>query len=444
MPKHEIFKFKTLDDLLLKADRLGINIPVQERIDNLFESIKVGSKTIPNRIVVQPMEGFDSEPDGAPGELTFRRYDRYARGGSGMIWFEATSIVQEGRSNAHQLMLNKRTLDGFKRLVEQTRASATKEFGSSQDPYLVIQLTHSGRYSKPEGKPLNKVACHNPFLDDEDTKATLFSDDELDTIKDIFIKAVALACEAGFDAVDVKACHGYLFHELLGAHTRADSKYGGSFKNRTRLILDTSKEIKSTVPEILTAVRLNVTDGIPYPYGFGASTDGSLGFDLCEPKKLIVQLVKEGCLLLNVTAGIPYHSPHIVRPYNKPLSGKQAPEEHPLEGVARMIQLVGELQRGFPDIPFTGSAFSWLRQYWPYVGAAVLDSRMASLIGLGRGSFAYPDAPKDLMQRGKLNPTKCCIACSCCSELMRHGSATGCVARDKEIYSELYKRIKSA
>ena len=96
MSKHQPFRYKTADELLKKAEELGINLPWQETLDPLFNPVCLGEKKIPNRLVVHPMEGFDATPDGAPGELTFRRYKRYAEGGSGMIWFEATAVVREG------------------------------------------------------------------------------------------------------------------------------------------------------------------------------------------------------------------------------------------------------------------------------------------------------------------------------------------------------------
>ncbi len=88
-----------------------------------------------------------------------------------------------------------------------------------------------------------------------------------------------------------------------------------------------------------------------------------------------------------------------------------------------------------------GTGYSWLRHFFPNVGAAVLQRREASLIGLGRSSFAYPDASKDLMSSGSLDPSKVCISCSRCTELMRNGHESGCVMKDKEIYGKLYQKL---
>ena len=100
MSKHEKFNFRTKESLLQKIDDLGIDIPFADDVSVLFDRVPVAGRTLANRFVVQPMEGADADGDGAPGELTFRRYRRYAAGGSGLIWFEATAVSADGRSNS--------------------------------------------------------------------------------------------------------------------------------------------------------------------------------------------------------------------------------------------------------------------------------------------------------------------------------------------------------
>ncbi|UCC41778.1 MAG: hypothetical protein JSV96_08790 [Candidatus Aminicenantes bacterium] len=442
MPRHEPFAFTSKAELLQKAQELGIKLPLMDSISTLFKAISLGEKKMPNRLAVQPMEGFDANQDGSPNELTFRRYRRYAEGGSGLIWFEATSVVPKGRSNPRQLMINAQNLDSFKLLVEKTRQCGYQAFGNSHSIFLVLQLTHSGRFSRPEGKPRPQVAVFNPYLDKEKENVYILSDAELDRLQDIYVEAALLAQEAGFDAVDIKACHGYLLNELLAAHARKSSKYGESFENRIRLIKEVIKRIKDEVSNIDMAVRLSAYDGIPFPYSFGVTSDGSLNIDLKEPKSLIRRLLKHGCSLFNITIGNPFLNPCFGRPFDRPLPGAMLPEEHPLEGVARLIKITGELQREFRDVLFVGTGYSWLRHFFPHVGAAVIKREEASLIGLGRSSLAYPDAPKELMNTGNMDPNKVCITCSRCTELMRGGRVSGCVIRDKEIYGWEYKKLQ--
>jgi 2,4-dienoyl-CoA reductase (NADPH2) len=439
MSRHEPFDFRSSEELLAKASELKIELPFQQDLSPLFEEISLGSKTIVNRLAVHPMEGYDANPDGSPSDFTFRRYKRFAKGGSALLWFEATSVVPDGRSNPRQLWLHRQNVNDFARLVGETRREAVKSLGKEHNIYCVLQLTHSGRYSKPEGYPQPRVALYNPILDDNKENLLIFSDEELDDLQESFVDAACLAHQADFDAVDIKACHGYLVNELLTAFGRQDSKYGGSFSNRIRFLEGLVEKIHQEVPLIHVAVRLNAFDGIPFPFGFGASREESEKIDLTEPKKVVTRLYERGCSLLNITVGIPFQTPHLGRPFDRPVKGFPKPQEHPLEGVSRMISLTADLQKEFPKLPIVGTGYSWLRQFFPSVGAAVLQNRMASLIGVGRSAFAYPEAPLDLMKKGKINPRKACISCSRCSEMMRMGGIVGCVMKDKEIYGKRYK-----
>lgn len=100
---------------------LHTELPFSEDISVLAQPLTVGGKILPNRLVCQAMEGCDGTPDGRPGALTRRRYDRLARGGAGLIWFEATAAMEEGRANPRQLYLNEQTLDSFRAQVDAIR-----------------------------------------------------------------------------------------------------------------------------------------------------------------------------------------------------------------------------------------------------------------------------------------------------------------------------------
>ena len=403
----------------------------------LLEATEVGGTRVPNRIAAQPMEGCDGTPEGAPADLTVRRYQRFGAGGAGLIWFEATSVVPDGRANPRQLLITPATAPAFRQLVHLTRAAARERFGPAHRPYLVLQLTHSGRFSRTALPGGRRAACRNPHLDREPLPA--WTDTELDGLVGAFVTAARLAADAGFDAVDIKACHGYLLHELLGAHTRADSRYGGPFEHRARLLTDVVSAVRAEVPAVDVAVRFNATDSVPFPYGFGMPADGGAGVDLGEPKRLARLLRDAGCVVLNVTAGIPTHNPHVNRPFDRPVEGTVPPPEHPLAGVVRLLGLSAAIQAEVPSVPVVATGLSWLRQFWPPVAAGLLAAGGAGFAGLGRGMFAYPDAPADLMASGTLEPVKCCISCSRCTELMRMGSTAGCAVRDHPLYSSLHR-----
>jgi len=439
MSGHETFSFRSADGLLAKASSLGLDLPYSQDLGALFQSYPLAGRTLPNRVIIHPLEGADAGSGGEPGELTVRRCRRFAASGCGVVWFEATALREEGRSNPNQLFLGERTLDGFKRLVETVRdASRSVETDRRGQPQvLILQLTHTGRFSKPRGTPAPVIAQHNPHLDPLHgirPDHPLISDEELDRLQDDFVKAARLAAEAGFDGIDLKACHGYLVSELLAARTRSDSRYGGSLENRARFLRETAQKVRREAPALILACRLGLYDSIPYPYGFGTDPADAAQSDLAEPLGLIKLLVEEGLALLDVTAGIPAFRAHYGRPFDKPVRGGSSPDEHPLTGVARLVDLAARVQRNFPSLAVVGTGYSWLRRFFPHVAAGVLEKKGASLIGLGRLAYAYPDFLPDLRDKGGLDSKKLCLTCSGCSTLLRAGGPVGCVVRDKAVY----------
>jgi 2,4-dienoyl-CoA reductase-like NADH-dependent reductase (Old Yellow Enzyme family) len=430
---HERFRYSTKDELIAKGKELGLEIPYLDDISALFRTFDLGGFRIANRMVVQPMEGYDSEKDGAPSWLTKRRYFRYAEGGSGIIWYEAVSVMHEGRSNPHQLWIHGRNFGSFARLNDEVRKNAIRQ---GMDPYLVVQLTHSGRYSKPDGVPKPLVAGLNPDLDK--SVPYILTDDDLKRIIDRFVDSAKLAYRAGFNAVDLKACHGYLFVDALASRGRKESIFGGEEpERRFRLLLETYDRIHYEIPDILITVRLGVSD--LYSGGFGVDEKGFADFS--EPLMLAGHLSSRGIRLMNLTMGSPYHNPHVNRPFDNPVPGQTLPDEHPLSGVMRMIEGTALFQSGFPEIAFTGSAYSFLRHHAPNIAAAVIEEGKATFAGFGRNSFAYPSMPADLKKNGTADPRKFCITCSGCTRLIRGLRPGGCVIHDREIYGNELKKL---
>lgn len=436
---HERFHLKSVDDLATAAGLLGLTIPLAEDISNLFEKVPIAGESAPNRFMVHPMEGFDSLSNGAPGELTFRRYRRCADGGFGSIWMEATATVPEGRSNPRQLWLHKDNVHVFRDLVNMIRLSAHEFHG--RDVILVLQLTHSGRYSKPTGVPEPIIAHHSPILDPKvgvGPDHPLVTDEYLDRLQTRYVEAARLAAEAGLDGVDIKSCHRYLVSELLASFTR-EGPYGGSLENRSRFLLETASRIMESVPGIFVTTRMNAYDAIEHPYGFGVDENDYRVPDLREPLEVAAKIRALGAPLLNVSIGNPYFNPHYGRPFDFPTCGGNVPDDHPLRGLDRILRITRQFQEAAPELPVVATGYSWLRQFMPNVAAAVIGSGGATLLGIGRGAFAYPDTVRDLAEKGRMDPAKCCVTCSGCTQLMRDGGRTGCVVRDSEIYGPEYR-----
>lgn len=433
------FNYQTIEELKNKIAEMGLsNLPLSEDVSCLGDKVKIGDTVVANRIAIQPMEGCDGTAAGEPDELTIRRYDRFAGSGAGLVWAEAVAIVEEGRANPRQLYIREDNLDAFKRMNERIREISMKENGFA--PIIIMQATHSGRYSKPQGTPAPLIAYNNPLFEKDNPidKSRIITDDKLFFLEEQFGKAAKLAEEAGFDGIDVKCCHRYLNSELLSAYTR-EGAFGGSFDNRTRLLRNGIKNATdATSKDFIVTTRMNVYDGFEYPYGWGVKEGTGKDIDLTEPLKLINILYNElGVKMIDVTIGNPYVNSFVNRPADATaaLSG-----EHPLIGVDRMYKCVGDVQKAFPNLVVMGSGVSYMRQFSGNLAAGAIGEGMMTMQGFGREAFAYPEFAKDLILKGELEKNKCCITCGKCTELMRAGGVAGCVIKDSEVYMPLYKQ----
>jgi 2,4-dienoyl-CoA reductase-like NADH-dependent reductase (Old Yellow Enzyme family) len=432
------FNYCSSEELKKDIEKSGLDIPFSEDLEVLSNTVKIGDKLIPNTLVVHPMEGCDGTEEGKPSELTLRRYERFAKGGAGILWVEATAVVNEGRANPRQLYLCEENLADFKALVSGMLEVAKLEYGENFRPYTVVQLTHSGRYSKPKGKAEPIIAVNNDYLDRFlPEKYRIVTDEELETLEEQYVKAAVLAKEAGFDAVDIKSCHRYLNSELLSSFTR-EGKYGGSFENRTRFLLNTIDKIKAKLCDSIDiTLRMNAYDAIPYPFGFGVNEEDVHKPNLEEPIKLVKLLREKGVKLINISCGNPYYNPHVGRPFD---IGPYMPVKSQLSSISLMLNIIREIQQAVPEINVVATGFSWLREYGANVAAGGIQEGWFKLCGFGRQAFAYPNFARDILEKGKMDRAKCCIACGKCSEIMRDGGKAGCVIKDSEVYAPIYRK----
>ena len=384
--------------------KLGIDLPLVDQVDpdgalstaTSFADGSAGTFVIPNRFAVLPMEGWDGTLDGHPTDLVRRRWQRFGQSGCGLVWGEATAVQPEGRANPNQLMLNRETIEAFAEL--RTRLHPSQVVG--------LQLTHSGRWSRPVALPAPRTAYEHPELDlrVRASSASVLSDAELDDVAQGYVKAATLASGAGFDFVDIKHCHGYLLHELLSARSRT-GRYGGPLRHRTHFLRRVVDAIRANAPSLAIAVRLSMFDTQPfrrgpdgvgqpsgcgsYPYSFGSDPSGTVP-DLAEPHELMHLLGEMGIGLVCTTAGSPYYNPHVQRPAYFPPSDGYRPPEDPLVGVARQLNATAELAREHLNIAFVGSAYSYLQDWLPNVAQAVVEGGSAAMIGLGRMALSTP------------------------------------------------------
>ncbi len=407
-------------------------MPRSDDVSVLSEDVAVGKKVAPNRLVYQAMEGCDGTRSGSPDELTVRRYLRFAAGGPGLIWFEATAILPEGRANPRQMWLTESNRDSFAQLIEKIKEICMKENG--YEPLVICQLTHSGRHSKPNGFPEPLIAVNKKIFEGEHPLGSdrVLSDSYLDALPERYAASARLAESVGFDGVDVKACHGYLLSELLSAYERP-GRYGGVFENRERLLIDSVKAVRSSVGyDMIVASRFNAYDGYPYPYGLGGSDIPGVP-DLTEAKKATADLVAAGAELLNVTMGNPYYNNEVNRPT------VFAKTEEPIASAVRMIKGAGEIAATCRGIPVVSTGWSFFGALAPNVAAGCVKAGLSAMVGFGRQTFSYPDLARDIVTGRGMRTDRLCLTCGKCTELMRAGSTPGCVVYDKEVYLPLYR-----
>jgi 2,4-dienoyl-CoA reductase-like NADH-dependent reductase (Old Yellow Enzyme family) len=488
---------KTVADFRAHLASLGLQLPCEDAIDSSPGSpltqpvpdVTVNGKRIGNRWAIHPMEGWDATTTGGATEEVRRRWQRFGLSGAKVIYGgEAMAIRPDGRANPNQLIIteeNKRDLAGIREILVKAHR---ERHGTADDLVIGFQLTHSGRFCKPNDKKRMepRVAYRHPILDRKfnvTSDAQVFTDAEIDELIQCYIRAARIAHDVGADFVDIKHCHGYLLHEFLGAHTRP-GKYGGSFENRTRIVREIVAGIRASGNPIDLGIRLSAFDFVPfkpdptraepgklgpgipddyshclpYRYGFSVKADNPVDFDLTETFQFVDLCTKLGVKILNLSAGSPYYNPHIQRPAAYPPSDGYQPAHDPLIDVARQINVVrqvkehtAKLRTANPALPvpvLIGTAYSYLQEYLPHVAQYVVRHGWTDMIGLGRVVLSYPEMLADATTKGSLTPKLICRTFSDCTTGPRNGLISGCFPLDdyyksKPEFAQL-KQIKKA
>jgi len=436
----------------------------------LAAPIEVGGVRVGNRFCILPMEGWDGTRDGEPTDLTRRRWRHFGTSGAKLIWGgEAVAVRHDGRANPHQLMLSAATEGAIASLRDDLVAAHRDRFGANADGdlWVGLQLTHSGRYARPDvyDRPAPLAGARHPILDRRFPHGVrVLTDDELDGLVDDFVSAARRAWNGGYQFVDVKACHGYLGHEMLAARAR-QGKYGGPLENRTRFMRQVIEGIHAAVPGLQIVVRMSAFDTVPYrkrgdgigepdvlhgteadgtgpEFGFGiADSDADLDAALEEPRAVLRMLERLGVRWICVSGGSPYYNPHVQRPaLFPPLDGYQPPED-PLRGVARQIRATALLKGACPALVFVGSGYSYLQEWLPHVAQHAVRTGMTDFVGLGRMVLAYPDLPADMLAGRPLRRASICRTFSDCTTGPRLGLVSGCFPLDR-FYSERPEAIQ--
>jgi NADPH2 dehydrogenase len=450
-----ISSLKTPTDFRNRLAELNLDLPFDEELQSgpsapLAQTLHRGRGVIGNRFSILPMEGWDGADDGKPTDLTVRRWANFGASGAKLIWGgEAVAVRHDGRANPNQLLLNDANEQAIAGLRQTLVDSHRQSFGTVDDLLVGLQLTHSGRFARPNDKKKlePRIAYRHPLLDARfgiNDDKPLLSDDEIARLIEEFVNAARRAWRIGFSFLDVKHCHGYLGHEFLSAVDRP-GKYGGSFENRTRFLREIVAGIHAEAPGLEIGVRVSIFDfrpfiagpdgagipmeGVPYRYAFGGDATG-LGIDLDQPHRFLQLLAELEIELVCISAGSPYYNPHIQRPALFPPSDGYQPPEDPLVGCARQINTTAQLKANHPKLIFVGTGYSYLQEWLPHVGQRLVREGGVDFIGLGRMVLSYPELPADVLAGKPLERKRICRTFSDCTTAPRNGLVSGCYPLD--------------
>jgi NADPH2 dehydrogenase len=461
-----VSSLKSAADFRRRLAELGVALPFDEELETgpdapLARTLPHASGVLGNRFAVLPMEGWDGTADGKPTDLTRRRWANFGRSGAKLIWGgEAVAVRHDGRANPNQLVLTEANLPDFAELCRVLLDAHRARFGTTDDLLLGLQLTHSGRFARPNDKrtPEPRIAYHHPLLDARVGVADdwpILSDDDVSRLIEDFVAAARRARDLGFAFIDVKHCHGYLGHEFLSAHDRP-GRFGGSFENRTRFLREIVAGVRAEAPGLEIGVRVSAFDFVPFkpglggigiaaaegPYHYAFGGDGTgVGIDLDEPLKFLDLLETLGVRLVCTTAGSPYYNPHILRPAAFPPSDGYLPPEDPLVGCARQIAVTAALKARHPELTFVGSGYSYLQEWLPHVAQRAVRDGGVDCVGLGRMMLSYPELPADVLAGRTLERKRLCRTFSDCTTAPRNGLVSGCYPLDP-FYKDLPERVE--
>jgi 2,4-dienoyl-CoA reductase-like NADH-dependent reductase (Old Yellow Enzyme family) len=263
---------------------------------HLFDSLTIRGVSFRNRIAVSPMCQYSSK-DGFANDWHLVHLGSRAVGGAALVVAEATAVEARGRISPADLGIWKdehvAELARIARFVEEHGAVAG------------IQIAHAGRKAATArpwdgGKPLSNEAggwdivgaSPIPFAESYRVPAQL-SAEQLSALRDQFCAAALRAKDAGFRYLELHAAHGYLLHSFLSPlSNRRTDEYGGSFENRTRLLLEIARSVRKVWPQDrVLGVRLSCTDWV----------EGGWAID--DTVQLAPLLELEGVDLIDCSAG---------------------------------------------------------------------------------------------------------------------------------------------
>lgn len=356
-----------------REERNCMSTKADKALQLLFTPIKVGRIELKNRIIMPPM--IDRlAVDGVAGDRVKDFYAARARGGVALIVL-TPGIVDISMASPIQLgIYEDRFIPSLRQLTDLVH---------SEGALMGIQLMHLGRQGG-EIKGYQPVAASPVPLSPNEEAPRELTAGEVEGLVEKFAAAARRAREAGFDMVELHACHGYLLSGFLSPHTnRRSDRYGGSVEGRARFVMEIVHLIKERAgADFTVSCRINGSDCMP----------GGVTADLARQTARL--LAEAGADLIGVSGGAYGSYPVIVPPYDQP-HGCNAD----LAGVVKREVKVPVAVAGRLDDPVSADE--------------VLLAGKADLIAVARGLLADPDLPNKA-QAGDFREIRRCLACNVC------------------------------
>lgn len=357
---------------------------------HLFSPIDLGPLRVKNRIVMAPMGTRLPSSMGMVNAEVINYYLARARGGVGLIVFQYTSVTPDGAVSPRTPMIyDDRFLPPLRQLTEEVHEAGAK---------IGIQLAHcgaAGPYANTLARP--KAPSAIGVLGGE--VPLELTSLEIEERIEAFAQAAGRAKEAGFDAVVIHACHGYLVHQFLSPLTnRRSDEWGGDVERRARFAVEVARRMRAVVgPEFPVLARLVVYEGVPG------------GITLEDSQTVAQLLVRAGLTALDITGGI-NETFYLTTPPSCLPYGTHAP--------------LGEAIKKAVDVPVILVG----RIHDPQVAEDLIVSGKADMVALGRQMLADPDFARKA-QEGRVDEIRTCLACSVpqCHGRTFGGVPVGCV-----------------
>lgn len=251
-----------------------------------FSPLQAGTHQLKNRLVVPPMASQTATLSGLASQETVRHYQRLAQSGAGLVMVEYSFVDPSGRSEPNQLGAHSDgCLPGLTAIRQAIQASGAK---------AGLQLTHCGGKAQLDVCPqlMAPSGITVPAYDRELPTPKAMTPDDVLAWREAFVDAGLRAEQAGFDFVELHCAHGYGLNQFLSPVTnQRHDGYGGSLKNRARLVIEIVERLRRQT-RLVIMVRIPGQD--LYPNGLTQQ-------DMVEVSRW---LIDAGVDVLDVSSGI--------------------------------------------------------------------------------------------------------------------------------------------